>query len=87
MIRRPPRSTLFPYTTLFRSTRWKAEIGQGLLRSLRVKEALEKMTDDDLNHVARLMTNMSLGGLDVKELTTAMLELPPDMLEFIQSLM
>src|SRR5246127_5816218 len=25
MIRRPPRSTLFPYTTLFRSTpRWKA---------------------------------------------------------------
>ncbi|GBE18322.1 putative oxidoreductase/MT0587 [archaeon BMS3Abin16] len=68
-------------------TRWKEEIGQGLLRSLRVKEALERMTDDDLNHVARLMTNMSLGGLDVKELTTAMLELPPDMLEFIQSLM
>src|SRR6266576_6172608 len=24
MIRRPPRSTLFPYTTLFRSTRWLA---------------------------------------------------------------
>src|SRR5256885_11929060 len=24
MIRRPPRSTLFPYTTLFRSTRGKA---------------------------------------------------------------
>src|SRR5258707_1121816 len=24
MIRRPPRSTLFPYTTLFRSTRWPA---------------------------------------------------------------
>src|SRR3712207_8705527 len=23
MIRRPPRSTLFPYTTLFRSTRYK----------------------------------------------------------------
>src|SRR3712207_8885443 len=23
MIRRPPRSTLFPYTTLFRSTPWK----------------------------------------------------------------
>src|SRR5260221_8105593 len=23
MIRRPPRSTLFPYTTLFRSTKWK----------------------------------------------------------------
>src|SRR5438874_13620668 len=24
MIRRPPRSTLFPYTTLFRSWRWTA---------------------------------------------------------------
>src|SRR2546430_9734695 len=24
MIRRPPRSTLFPYTTLFRSTAWEA---------------------------------------------------------------
>src|SRR3712207_8852301 len=24
MIRRPPRSTLFPYTTLFRSVRWLA---------------------------------------------------------------
>src|SRR5688572_32111142 len=25
MIRRPPRSTLFPYTTLFRSTSWTAQ--------------------------------------------------------------
>src|SRR2546429_2908334 len=25
MIRRPPRSTLFPYTTLFRSTTWRNE--------------------------------------------------------------
>src|SRR6266511_4434753 len=31
MIRRPPRSTLFPYTTLFRS-RWLAEHGIDLLR-------------------------------------------------------
>src|SRR2546426_6359512 len=30
MIRRPPRSTLFPYTTLFRSARFaKLEIGAG----------------------------------------------------------
>src|SRR5256885_12547945 len=27
MIRRPPRSTLFPYTTLFRS-RWRGEAGE-----------------------------------------------------------
>src|SRR5256886_15769263 len=26
MIRRPPRSTLFPYTTLFRSIRWPIDI-------------------------------------------------------------
>ncbi len=66
---------------------WKREIGTGLLRSLRVKEALEKMSDDDLNRVARLMKDVSFGGLDVKELTTAMLEMPPELLEFIQSLM
>src|SRR5256885_7242896 len=29
MIRRPPRSTLFPYTTLFRSTRHQHEVGAG----------------------------------------------------------
>src|SRR3712207_7177772 len=29
MIRRPPRSTLFPYTTLFRSSAW---VPQGLYR-------------------------------------------------------
>src|SRR3712207_7674123 len=30
MIRRPPRSTLFPYTTLFRSPRWprRAAVGR-----------------------------------------------------------
>src|SRR2546430_9411797 len=27
MIRRPPRSTLFPYTTLFRSDEWSADAG------------------------------------------------------------
>src|SRR3712207_7124284 len=29
MIRRPPRSTLFPYTTLFRSARLQLIFGQG----------------------------------------------------------
>jgi digeranylgeranylglycerophospholipid reductase len=66
---------------------WKKEIGQGLLRSLRVKGTLEKMSDADLNHVARLMKNMSFGDLDIKELTTAMLVMPPELIEFIQSLM
>src|SRR2546421_4678492 len=33
MIRRPPRSTLFPYTTLFRSARHVQEIGNADLRA------------------------------------------------------
>src|SRR2546429_10014152 len=30
MIRRPPRSTLFPYTTLFRSVQIRPRIGKGV---------------------------------------------------------
>src|SRR5256885_2552762 len=33
MIRRPPRSTLFPYTTLFRSSRSLSRLSSGALRS------------------------------------------------------
>src|SRR5256885_10528325 len=32
MIRRPPRSTLFPYTTLFRSTTWTGAESRGPAR-------------------------------------------------------
>src|SRR3712207_8310883 len=32
MIRRPPRSTLFPYTTLFRSQRWGLNLARGIRR-------------------------------------------------------
>src|SRR2546427_8137246 len=35
MIRRPPRSTLFPYTTLFRSPPARREVGARLLRHAR----------------------------------------------------
>src|SRR3712207_7413575 len=31
MIRRPPRSTLFPYTTLFRSARYRSVCEEGLI--------------------------------------------------------
>src|SRR3712207_8440549 len=43
MIRRPPRSTLFPYTTLFRS-RWVAKM-LGLVRGLGVLAALSVSAD------------------------------------------
>src|SRR2546426_3418698 len=32
MIRRPPRSTLFPYTTLFRSAEYELAVPEGLRR-------------------------------------------------------
>src|SRR5438105_8609372 len=47
MIRRPPRSTLFPYTTLFRSER-AAELGLRLLEPAqrrRVAERLRRQLD------------------------------------------
>src|SRR5258708_18981143 len=37
MIRRPPRSTLFPYTTLFRSLTWQTPLAR---ISLRIHERL-----------------------------------------------
>src|SRR3712207_8016291 len=36
MIRRPPRSTLFPYTTLFRSPKTKTGVRSGLPKSSEV---------------------------------------------------
>src|SRR5690349_23975991 len=41
MIRRPPRSTLFPYTTLFRST-WRALPRPADLRSASTKSAASR---------------------------------------------
>src|SRR2546429_7348959 len=36
MIRRPPRSTLFPYTTLFRSSKWGAATHSSVRNPLRI---------------------------------------------------
>src|SRR5947208_11134271 len=41
MIRRPPRSTLFPYTTLFRSADAPAEAGARARRGRRAASAFE----------------------------------------------
>src|SRR3989449_11257868 len=39
MIRRPPRSTLFPYTTLFRSYTPEAHRGQGIMAGAMAQNA------------------------------------------------
>src|SRR3712207_7709464 len=49
MIRRPPRSTLFPYTTLFRSS----GIEEVLVDSLQVVRLLDGDPDVALNHQPR----------------------------------
>src|SRR5258707_8277370 len=38
MIRRPPRSTLFPYTTLFRSVWPRKEVAEGCAQPLRARK-------------------------------------------------
>src|SRR2546430_13416533 len=49
MIRRPPRSTLFPYTTLFRSLvgPQKAEADADPARTVRLRETLERIAKKD----------------------------------------
>src|SRR3712207_2546274 len=46
MIRRPPRSTLFPYTTLFRSYMMSAKVGTGIvaeLGSMRISDEIDAL--------------------------------------------
>src|SRR5438309_4372730 len=59
MIRRPPRSTLFPYTTLFRSCVGDAQHTAGPRLEL-------DGSRDDPSLRARLATGLDSGGLDRK---------------------
>src|SRR3712207_7937945 len=58
MIRRPPRSTLFPYTTLFRSLASAIQIGNPVsfekaVRTLKQFDGLvEQATEDELSQAA-----------------------------------
>src|SRR5258708_29604334 len=48
MIRRPPRSTLFPYTTLFRSLGLKASMGiRNTLRTINSQNVVAKLEGSD----------------------------------------
>src|SRR6266571_6968842 len=59
MIRRPPRSTLFPYTTLFRSPRAAAGLAHGLrwVRRPRARRSEEHTSElqSHVNLVCRLL--------------------------------
>src|SRR2546421_12085897 len=54
MIRRPPRSTLFPYTTLFRSLRRAPQLGINDLQITRPQGIAPRHIDQtDQNHVVQ----------------------------------
>src|SRR3712207_8803812 len=62
MIRRPPRSTLFPYTTLFRSARVRDLVGERQVGPQR-GGAVEVLADDD----AAVLRELEVAGAHVVE--------------------
>ncbi len=67
--------------------RWRATIGQKLLRSQRVKEALEKLSDEDLDKIAKTMQGLDWGDIDIKDAAKTIFKMPPELLGFIKSLL
>src|SRR5260370_32089492 len=72
MIRRPPRSTLFPYTTLFRSTRksfrpglgdpapgYHSECGARILRARQVESSARGILRSE-EHTSELQSHLNL---------------------------
>src|SRR5258708_38703420 len=59
MIRRPPRSTLFPYTTLFRSPPRTVETASGLLNSIGLdNDGLDVFISRHLDYLVGLGTKV-----------------------------
>ncbi len=67
--------------------RWKQAIGSALMRSLRVKEGLEKLNDEQLNQIAKVLSSLKFGSVDLKDITKISEELPPEVIEFLQGLL
>src|SRR3712207_8831287 len=55
MIRRPPRSTLFPYTTLFRSKLTEALRTASVPHAHEFTDAEQRLFDDSANRVAQYL--------------------------------
>src|SRR3712207_9018894 len=70
MIRRPPRSTLFPYTTLFRSTRTHGSAAAGAVRLCALSRVLSEESavpnQGGTASVRRFTKRVAAGGVDRK---------------------
>src|SRR2546425_4726638 len=62
MIRRPPRSTLFPYTTLFRSAGGRAELGERVVAPHGRPGEPDAAQQQVSGGVARALAHQLLGG-------------------------
>src|SRR5256885_12326296 len=60
MIRRPPRSTLFPYTTLFRSRREETVKEMALRLADRVRRTGERVMMDPMQSYERRIVHITL---------------------------
>src|SRR2546422_7030683 len=62
MIRRPPRSTLFPYTTLFRSHMGELRpgLGEGLFRESALRHVQNRADERSEEHTSELQSRLHL---------------------------
>src|SRR5260370_1976920 len=60
MIRRPPRSTLFPYTTLFRSKEWQSVGGGEIHRFVVNGKTEESLGVRSEEHTSELQSHLNL---------------------------
>ena len=78
MIRRPPRSTLFPYTTLFRSqvSRIRHDVVVKPVRG-NIETRINKVTDGKFDAIILAEAGISRLGLDVKHSVLSTKDFPP----------
>src|SRR2546426_7533282 len=77
MIRRPPRSTLFPYTTLFRSGLMAGGLGLFIVRPLgRLTKAAARVAAGDLSVDLPVVATGEVGFLTRSEEHTSELQSP-----------
>src|SRR5260370_17985725 len=60
MIRRPPRSTLFPYTTLFRSHRRECGTGRPRHRARQPHRSPVRLSSRSEEHTSELQSHLNL---------------------------